>query len=173
LPEAEILPWRDVLHEGPVPLTPSLAELTRLRADYLARRGWGELAQLRADFAARDGGLAQSPSFDRVVLWFEHDLFDQLQLLQLLDWFASRPREDGSLLLVQASDFLGRQTPDTLLGLTKTEMPVSAQQLALAACAWAAFRQATPETWHALFALDLAPTMRQRTRSTAGGAAPI
>ncbi len=157
LPEAEILPWRDVLHEGPVPLTPSLAELTRLRADYLARRGWGELAQLRADFAARDGGLAQSPSFDRVVLWFEHDLFDQLQLLQLLDWFASRPREDGSLLLVQASDFLGRQTPDALLGLTKTETPVSAQQLALAACAWAAFRQATPETWHALFALDLAP----------------
>jgi hypothetical protein len=25
---------------------------------------------------------------DEIVLWFEHDLYDQLQLLQLLDWLA-------------------------------------------------------------------------------------
>lgn len=92
---AEVLPWRDVLHDGPVPLTHDLAELTAIRARYLAGRGWGEFARIEADLAARDRGLMHMASFDRVVLWFEHDLFDQLQLLQILDWFGEHPR-DGS-----------------------------------------------------------------------------
>ncbi len=29
-------------------------------------------------------------SYDEVVLWFEHDLFDQLLLVRLLDWFSAR-----------------------------------------------------------------------------------
>ncbi len=39
IPDAEVLPWRDVLHEGPVPFTDSLADLTDIRANYLARDG--------------------------------------------------------------------------------------------------------------------------------------
>lgn len=40
-----------------------------------------------------------------MILWFERDLYDQLQLLQLLDWFSSQRRRTDSLLLVQAPDF--------------------------------------------------------------------
>ena len=36
----EVLPWRDVLHEGPVPLTDTFEELSELRADFLAARYW-------------------------------------------------------------------------------------------------------------------------------------
>ncbi|HEX2380583.1 MAG TPA: DUF1835 domain-containing protein [Methyloceanibacter sp.] len=107
----EVLPWRDVLHEGPVPVTDSLADLTDIRANYLARDG-GDLDQTRTILQARDRGLASSASFDRIVLWFEHDLYDQLQLLQVLDWFSLQREEEGSLRLVQASDFLGNQTPE-------------------------------------------------------------
>jgi hypothetical protein len=35
----EVLPWRDVLHEGPVPAGLSDAELGEIRARFLADRG--------------------------------------------------------------------------------------------------------------------------------------
>jgi hypothetical protein len=154
---AEVLPWRDVLHEGPVPLTATLAELTAIRAEYLADRGWGERDEIAANLQARDRGLARAQAFDRVVLWFEHDLYDQLQLIQVLDWFSRYEESDGSLLLVQASDFLGRQSEEEIESLRATEQAVTAEQLALAAEAWGAFRSATPELWHALLRRDLSP----------------
>ncbi len=155
---AEVLPWRDVLHEGPVPLTASLAELTAIRAEYLADRGWGEREEIAAYLQARDRGLAHATAFDRVMLWFEHDLYDQLQLLQILDWFGREESSaDGSLLLVQASEFLGRQTEAEIEALRAVERPVTQEQLALAADAWAAFRAPTPEPWQALLGGDLSP----------------
>ena len=95
MPGVEVLPWRDVLHEGPVPVTDSLADLTDIRANYLARDG-GDLDQTRTILQARDRGLARSTSFDRIVLWFEHDLYGQLQLLQVLDWFSLQREEEDS-----------------------------------------------------------------------------
>jgi hypothetical protein len=158
IPRAEVLPWRDVLHEGPVPPTGTLAELTAIRAEYLADRGWGEREEIATYLQARDRGLAHSTAFDRVVLWFEHDLYDQLQLLQILDWFSREPMNaDGSLLLVQASEFLGRQTEDEIEALRTLEELVTPEQLALAADVWAAFRAPTPEPWQALPGGDLSP----------------
>ena len=108
IPRAEVLPWRDVLHEGPVPPTGTLAELTAIRAEYLADRGWGEREEIATYLQARDRRARPFDGVHRVVLWFEHDLYDQLQLLQILDWFSrEQMNADGSLLLVQASEFLG------------------------------------------------------------------
>jgi hypothetical protein len=61
-------------HMRPVPLSATLAELTEIRAAYLAGRGWGDRAEIAANLQARDCGLARADSFDRVVMWFEHDL---------------------------------------------------------------------------------------------------
>ena len=41
----DLLPWRDVLHEGPVPDLPQ-DELRRVRADYLATLGPVETAEV-------------------------------------------------------------------------------------------------------------------------------
>ncbi|MHA1517653.1 MAG: DUF1835 domain-containing protein, partial [Alphaproteobacteria bacterium] len=90
---AEVLPWRDVLHEGPVPLTDTPETLTATRIEYLAGSGGGDIGAIEFEMTARDRGLGMSGEFDRVVLWFEHDLYDQLQLLQILDWFADHPRQ--------------------------------------------------------------------------------
>jgi len=35
------LPWRDALHEGPVPDKLSLEELSKIRAQYIVESGWG------------------------------------------------------------------------------------------------------------------------------------
>src|SRR5580765_6226146 len=88
------LAWFDPLHDGPVPDTPSLEELSDVRARALADFGWGSYNEIRQRFLTRDGTLAQFREHDETVLWFEHDLYDQLQLIQLLDWFSRQ--EHGS-----------------------------------------------------------------------------
>jgi len=155
LPGAEVLPWRDVLHEGPVPLTSALADLTAARVEYLAGAGGGDIGAIEFELTARDRGLTMNGEFDRVVLWFEHDLYDQLQLLQILDWFAANPRAPATLLLVQVDDYIGRLEPEAISDLAATARPVSRAQLDLAQQAWAALRQPTPEAWAGLLKQDL------------------
>jgi hypothetical protein len=79
-----ILPWRDVLHDGPVP-------------GGLDARGWGEEGALRTAVQARDRRLAEAGPDEEIVLWFEDDLFDHLQLAQIDDRLAGRT---GPLTLV-------------------------------------------------------------------------
>src|SRR3954471_9217319 len=80
----EVLVWRDVLHEGPVPDVPR-AELLRLRATFLAECGWGRRDDLESSLAERDARFLDAlRRGEQVVLWFEHDLYDQLQLLDAL-----------------------------------------------------------------------------------------
>ncbi len=153
--KAEVLPWRDVLHDGPVPVTEDHEALSELRADYLADKGWGDHDALRETFRARDRGLAHHGAFETVVLWFEHDLYDQLQLIQILDWFCASPRSGNGLYLVQAEDFLTAHSPETILSLEGQRRRVGAAELALASKAWAAFRQPTPEAWAGLLDQDL------------------
>jgi hypothetical protein len=151
----EVLPWRDVLHEGPVPLTDTLETLTATRIEYLADAGGGDIGAIEFELTARDRGLGMNGDFERVVLWIEHDLYDQLQLLQVLDWFADHPRRAGTLLLVQADDYIGRQEPDAIPRKAASATPVTQAQLDLAKRAWAAFRQPTPYAWAGLLKSDL------------------
>lgn len=76
----EILPWRDGLHEGPVPDVPE-AELRWIRAAFLAGEDAGARA-IAAGFERRDRRLADHRG--EYVLWFEADLYDQLQIVQIV-----------------------------------------------------------------------------------------
>ena len=82
----DVLPWRDPMHHGPFPADLDLASLSKVRARYLAGPGF-DAAEVERDFQLRDEHLRGATQYDRIVLWFEHDLLDQLQILQLLDWF--------------------------------------------------------------------------------------
>ena len=79
-----VLSWEDALHEGPVPEQPRAA-LLRTRAGFLSECGWGTRSAILSSLELRDRQLREA--FDGgvpVVLWFEHDLYDQLQLLDVL-----------------------------------------------------------------------------------------
>src|SRR5262249_45368930 len=79
-----VLPWQDVLVEGPVPNVPA-PELRTVRARFLSDCGWGNARTLRDALERRDRIFEQAlAERHHVVLWFEHDLFDQLQLVQAL-----------------------------------------------------------------------------------------
>lgn len=145
----EIVPWRDILHEGPVPAGLKLEDLSAVRAQFLAQRGWIPEADLRYAFSERDALIRDHARFKTVILWFEHDLYDQLQLLQVLDFFAGEDRRQG-LYLIQAGRYLGQENPRTLKSHFHLMQPVTDEHFDLARSAWGGFRSPSPEPWAAL-----------------------
>jgi len=145
----DIVPWRDVLHEGPVPALPP-ADLRPLRAAHLATMGPAGAAEVEAVLRARDERLeAAVEAGERVVLWFEHDLYDQLQLLQILAGLSDRPI--GVELICVGSfpgrpDFagLGELDPDELGSLWPVRTPLTNEHVRAARAGWDAFRGTDP-----------------------------
>jgi Domain of unknown function (DUF1835) len=140
----DVLPWRDVLHEGPVPQGLPFEELRGVRARFIAAAGWASFDDALADFGERDRVLEESLAQGEVVLWFEHDLYDQLQLFQLLDWFSAQDGGASRLSLICNAEYLGSSTPKQLRDRFPGRQPVSASHLNLGRQAWAAFRSPDP-----------------------------
>jgi len=138
----EALPWRDVLHEGPVREGLPLEELSEERARFIAEAGWGALDDARNAFIERDNALRAARDQDEIVLWFEHDLYDQLQLLQLLDWFHEHPHP--GLSLVCEAEYVSLMAPERMRELFASRRSVSKDMLEEGREAWAAFRSPDP-----------------------------
>src|SRR5579884_329991 len=136
--------WRDVLHEGPVPAGMPLEELSRLRADYLASRGYGNAIKLHHDFQKRDAVIRRAAEFDEIVLWFEHDLFDQLHLLQILAVLNSAGIGAGGVQFIQSEEYLGILSADELMSLYPKRRFLTSAMAEGAARAWAAFTNEDP-----------------------------
>lgn len=81
----------------PVPAGLAPDALAAARAAHLAARGWTSEAEALAMLRERDARLAAHPPDGEVVLWFEDDLYDALQLAQVADRLAGRP---GAVSLV-------------------------------------------------------------------------
>ena len=142
----EVLTWKDVLHEGPVPGSLSLDQMRPIRAHFLAEVGGRPEPEILGELEKRDQTLARFAEFEEVVLWFEHDLYDQLQLIQILDWFSRQDLGRTKLSLICTNRYLGLLTPDELLHLYPERLSVSQRKLELAARAWAAFSAADPNS---------------------------
>jgi len=147
--------WADPLHDGPVPAGVTDEELIALRGylpgpndpapdPVLDVRNW------RAVIERQD-------AYDELILWFEHDLFDQLNLIQLLTWIREHV-PDAVVSLICIGSFpgrpnfhgLGELTPAELAPLFDARQPVADAQYQLAARGWRAFREPTPEALDAL-----------------------
>src|SRR5215210_5792326 len=147
--EGNIVAWRDVLHEGPVPPLPP-DRLRRARAEHLATLGPTSPDEVEDELRARDERLAATlEAGEPVVLWFEHDLYDQLQLVQVL---AGLPDAPSCVELICIGTFpgrpgfagLGELQPAELASLWPQRVPVTAAHVGAARAAWDRFRGADP-----------------------------
>ena len=152
----------DVLYEGPCPTTADVAEFRETRARYLADAGYAPYDEALETLVRWDAALHAARGENEVVLWFEHDLFDQLQLLRLLAWFARFGIGGASLSLLCLGTYpgvsrfagLGQLTVTQLAGLFPGRQPVTGAQLACAADAWQRFGADTPAPFAALLDED-------------------
>jgi hypothetical protein len=144
----EVRVCRDVLCEGPIPARATPEEWGQVRSEYWAARGY---APADEDLDA-DNDLECCIAHDEVVLWFEHDLYDQLMLVRLLNGFASRALGRTRLSLICIDRFsgiprflgLGMLTPDQLATLFPHRKSINARQLQLGEATWSAFVSPTP-----------------------------
>lgn len=136
--------WRDPLNEGPVPAGLSLEEVSALRANYLAARGYGNPIRIIHDFQRRDAQLRRAGEFDEVVLWFEHDLFDQLQLLQTLASLEELDLEPGRVAVVQTDHYLANMTVDEVFPLFPKRRTATAAIFKSARRSWDRFTSPSP-----------------------------
>ena len=70
----------DPLHEGPVPDVPD-EELIAIRAQFIWRRTDYAADVVAAELRAWRAAIDAADTYDELVLWYEHDLFDQLNLI--------------------------------------------------------------------------------------------
>ena len=137
-----ILPWRDALHEGPVLPGP----------DAVRRAARNEFLGIPvAVFEARDRELDTHPG--AFVLWFEADLYDQLQIVEILARLAARGVDPERITLIQVGEVpgiarfggLGELTAEQLrVVAAQAAVGLSADALALATRAWDALRSPDP-----------------------------
>lgn len=146
----DVLPWRDVLHDGPVPAVAE-PELRRLRAEFLAAEFGAPAVETAPWLEERDRRLAGHP--DAFVLWFEADLYDQLQVVQILARLAELDVVPDRITFVNIGEYLGighfgglgELDAAQLHGLLDTAaVTLTGADLRLATDAWAAFRAPDP-----------------------------
>lgn len=137
----EIRVWADALDQGPVRNVPD-AELWRLRGEFWASRGFRDAD---ARLAAWDHGVDEAAAAEELILWFEHDLFDQLALVRLLARLARRGLP-AQLTIVsidrhpEVPNFLGlgQLKPEQLAELWPRRTPLSRDAIDEAITAWIA-----------------------------------
>jgi hypothetical protein len=158
-----VIYWRDVLHEGPVPEVEP-AELRRIRAGYLAWYAGTRRADVLDWLVERDKAVAANLDGE-YVLWFEADLYDQLQIAEILARLAGLgvPAERITLICIgehagiAGFGGLGELTAEQLRELPRTNAcaRLTPAALELATRAWAAFRAPAPDGLRAIAAARL------------------
>jgi hypothetical protein len=151
----------DVLHEGPVPAALDLDALSEVRAQFVAQMGWAPLEEARKVFEYRNRMIRRFREFAEVVLWFEHDLYDQLQLIQILDWLLMQNRGKTKISLISIGKFpgigrfkgLGQLNTDQLSSLFDQRQDVTLADFKIASEAWHAFRAPDPSDLEALLGM--------------------
>ena len=154
--------YADVLHDGPVPAGLTDEEMRAVRARFVAGCGWDTYDGALRRGASWDAALATYADHDEVVLWFEHDLFDQLLLIRHLDWFSRRDRGKTRLSLICIGAFpgvepfygLGQLSAEQLASLVDTRTDVTIDQMTLARRAWSAFTSSDPRDIERLLDTD-------------------
>lgn len=146
------LEWSDPLGMGPVlPGDGWLDARARFLHETFGEWVCRDPDRIAGDLRAAEEGLrTAAPNYERVVLWFEHDSYDQLVLARCLAAFAEAAPRRLEMIAVGgfpgATRFigLGQLPPEGFRVLWPSRRPVGTAALAAGRAAWAALRSPDP-----------------------------
>ena len=144
--------WRESLVTGPTPAQISGEEWRRVRAQHLSEAYGVDLQECERELLGQEQKLSSVGEDEEVVLWFEHDLFCQTNLLYLLNWFAQQGTGNTKLSLICIGEFpgkenfrgLGELNAEQMASLFPGRQQVTTSQLKLAESAWQAYCSPDP-----------------------------
>jgi len=137
----EIRVWADALDQGPVRNIAD-ADHWRERGEFWASRGTRDASTRVAEW---DRGVDEAAGAEELILWFEHDLFDQLALIRLLARLARRGLPQTLTIVSidrhpEVPNFLGlgQLKPEQLAELWPRRTPISRDGIDESITAWIA-----------------------------------
>ncbi|MCA0756256.1 DUF1835 domain-containing protein [Paenibacillus sp. N4] len=150
--EGDVFVWREIYTEGPVFRRPEQPENSLARGQFLEQKLGIPLKEWLDGAEGLRRQLEELSHYDEVVLWFEHDLFDQTMLCRLLHGLAAQNLGNTKLQLLSIGEYpsiepfhgLGQLSAEQLIGLAGTWQPVTAEQLLLGKRAWEAYTEESP-----------------------------
>jgi hypothetical protein len=148
----DFLEFADPYCQGCVPDCPNLSQFLDIRADFIARAYGITLEDARKRLEREYNGLQTSHTYERVVLWFEHDPYDQLILAYVLHYFWQSPPRPQHLELICIDAFpgiqrfvgLGQLSPEVLRSLWENRQPITEQHLQLGHRVWQGLTASSP-----------------------------
>jgi hypothetical protein len=157
--------FREALIDGPTPSGLYGHEWIRLRAEFLSNTYEPNREQVRSDLVKQDTALREFSDHDEVILWFEHDLFCQVNLVYLLDWFSRQELGRTRLSLICIGEFpgkpdfrgLGELSGDQLATLLGVRHEVTGAELKVGSNAWQAYCAPDPLNIAKLLEQDTSP----------------
>jgi hypothetical protein len=156
--------FADPFCQGPVPDV-SLEQFVQIRAEFIASSYQITLKDALARSQREYGTLTTLGEYDHVVLWFEHDSYDQLILAFLMD-FISATRPDTTIEVISVNAVpgidrfigLGQLSPELLIWCWENQrIALSNDMLSYGRDAWQAIRSDTPDKLQAIIAKPIGP----------------
>jgi hypothetical protein len=163
--QGEHFAWRESLITGPTPAHVSGDEWRSVRARHLSEAYGVDLQECERGLLDQEQKLSSFEEHDEVVLWFEHDLFCQINLLYLLNWFAQQDTGNTKLSLICIGEFpgkenfrgLGELNAEQMASLFPDRQQVTSAQFKLAERAWDAYCSPDPAEIEKFLKSDTTP----------------
>ncbi len=147
----------DPLWQGPAWVDGDHLGLLMRRARFVAAEYGADCADAYQRLSMEYAALENAHLYDRIVLWCEHDVYDQIALIRILHAFA-HPDFHGRIFTIPADGVrhFGAMETAELAALHGTEEAVDAARIAAGSACWQAFsafenpqalRDACQQTW--------------------------
>lgn len=145
--QGDVLVWREIYPAGPIFSDLTVPGNRSIRARYLEQTMGIPQAEYLKISETQERELQEFRKYKEIVLWFEHDLFDQTMLCYLLHWFAKQPLGETRLSLLCIGAYpgielfrgLGQLSARQLEALSGTWHAVEHQELELGSRIWEAY----------------------------------
>lgn len=150
--QGDILVWREVYPAGPVFADMAEPDNRSARALYLEQ----SMGIPRSDYIriseTQERQLREFRQYQEIVLWFEHDLFDQTMLCYLLHWLSKQQLGGTKLSLLCIGAFpgierfrgLGQLSVQQMETLSGTWQTIGQRELGLGRAVWEAYASPDP-----------------------------
>lgn len=163
--------WHEMLSEGPAQGSLSEEEFWRVRFNWLGSTYKEREEELESKIGGERIRLEGFREYSEVVLWFEHDLACQVNLVYLLNWFALRPLGSTQISMVSINSHpelpafkgLGELSPQQLARLYPSKTTITGSHLQIAKKAWKAYSSHDPHDLETFLSGDLSPLPFLRT----------
>ena len=143
----DVIVWREVLSEGPADKIETYHDFFYNRSKWIRSTYNTDFTDYNQKVIYEFNKIKNCVRYDEVILWFEYDLFCQINLIFLLDYLNKRKLTNTVISLICPAshqnhpDFrgIGQLTPQELSGLIFDKVALTQDDLNLASTAWLAY----------------------------------